>query len=129
MKAQFKISRGVCLFVGELLISIICKVIQDSLIFWIPRRGFWIPDNGFGILCQWNLDSGFGFRIPIVRGILHSFSCISDSANENSSIPGIRIPLNGAKCSSLVIYSSEMVGYETVKMMSAQFWLLTWIRL
>ena len=38
-----------------------CKEIQDSLGFWILRRGF-------RILCQWNLDSGFqsfvGFRIP-----------------------------------------------------------------
>ena len=35
--------------------------IQDSLVFWIPHRGF-------RILCQWNLDSGLqllvGFRIP-----------------------------------------------------------------
>ena len=29
-----------------------CKVIQDSLGFWIARCGFGIP-------CRWNLDSGF----------------------------------------------------------------------
>ena len=40
-----------------------CKKIQDSLCFWIPRRGFRISITGFKIL-----DSGFqssvGFRIP-----------------------------------------------------------------
>ena len=42
--------------------SIICKGIQDSLVFWIPR-------HGFGILCPWNLDSWFQllveFQIPL----------------------------------------------------------------
>jgi len=45
-----------------------CEEIQNSLGFWIPRRGFLILGTGFRILCQWNLDSGFqalvGFRIP-----------------------------------------------------------------
>ena len=44
-----------------------CKGIQDSLGFWIPRRGFRIQSTGFRILCQW--DSGFlelysGFQSP-----------------------------------------------------------------
>ena len=35
------------------------KGIQDSLGFWIPRRGFRIPGTGFdSSLCQWKLDSG-----------------------------------------------------------------------
>ena len=89
--------------------------------------GFQITDSGFFVSGTWIPDLGSGFRIPIVRGILHSFSCIPDSANKNSTIREIRIPLNGAKYSSLVIYSCEMVGYQTVKMMSAQFWQLTWI--
>ena len=44
-----------------------CKVIQDSLRFWIQCRGFWIPGIGFQIPCQRNLDCGLqslaGFRI------------------------------------------------------------------
>ena len=35
-----------------------CKRIQDSLGFWIPKRGFRIPGTGNRILFQWNLDSG-----------------------------------------------------------------------
>ena len=42
---------------------------QDSLRFWIPRRGF------RNILCQWNLD----FRFHIVSGIPDSLRCIPDS--------------------------------------------------
>ena len=63
----------------------LCKGIQNSLGFWIPRRGLRIPGTGFWILCQWKLDSrsqslvdsrilelysGFhspGFRIPQVK--------------------------------------------------------------
>ena len=49
-----------------------CKGIQDSLGFWIPRRGFRIQSIGFRILCQWDFGflemySGFqspGFCIP-----------------------------------------------------------------
>ena len=45
----------------------LCKEMEDSLGFWIPRSGFRIPDNKFRIPCKWNLDSGFqslaGFRI------------------------------------------------------------------
>ena len=50
---------------------------QDSLGFWIPRRGF------RNILCQWNL----GFQIPIVSRILDSLRCIPD--------PKPRIPDSG----------------------------------
>ena len=34
-----------------------CKGIQDSLGFWIPRRGRPIPGTGFQL--QWKLASGF----------------------------------------------------------------------
>ena len=48
-------------------IPVPCKVIQDSLGFWIPSRGFRIPRTGFQIPRQWNLNSRFhsfvGFRI------------------------------------------------------------------
>ena len=51
-----------------LYLSASCKVIQDSLGFWIPRHGFRIPATGFRVLCQWNLDSRYqslvGFQIP-----------------------------------------------------------------
>jgi len=59
--------------------------IQDSIGFWIPRRGFRIPGAGFQILCQWNLDSGF--QIPIVRGIPDSLSCIPDLLQQYFSWP------------------------------------------
>ena len=36
-----------------------CRGIQDSIGFWIPRRGFRIPGARFQILCPWNLVSGF----------------------------------------------------------------------
>ena len=46
--------------------SIICKGIQDSLGFWIPRHGFPIPISGFFVPGTW--DSWFQllveFRIP-----------------------------------------------------------------
>ena len=62
-----------------------CKGIQDSHGFWIPRRGFRIPVTGFQIFsigtripdsnCQWDsrflqLFSGFqtpGFGIPLAK--------------------------------------------------------------
>ena len=57
-----------------------CKGIQDSLGFWIPRRGFRIPGTGFK-----SLSVAVGFWISIVSGIPDSLSCISDSkAPENS---------------------------------------------
>ena len=37
----------------------LCKLIQDSLGFWIPNCGFWIAGIGFRIFCHWNLDSEF----------------------------------------------------------------------
>ena len=46
----------------------ICRPIyrenQDSLGFWISRRGFRIPDTGFQ-----SLSEELGFWIPIVSGI------------------------------------------------------------
>ena len=57
-----------------------CKGIQDSVGFWIPRRGFRIPGTGFQ-----SLSVEVGFWISIVSGIPDALSCISNSkAPENS---------------------------------------------
>ena len=84
-----------------------CKGIQDTLGFWIPRRGLRIPITGFQIFfsrtwipdsnCQWDsgflhLYSGFqgpGFRIPQAK-----ISKIPDSKCKNFPDSGIRIPLH-----------------------------------
>ena len=50
---------------------------QDSLGFWIPRRGLWIPDS---------LSMEFLFRIPIVSRIPDSLSCIPYSTSKISRI-------------------------------------------
>ena len=65
-----------------------CKGIQDSLGFWIPRRGFRIPGTGFRILCQRNLDPGFqslGGIPDSLSYIPDSFSCIPDSKAQDST--------------------------------------------
>ena len=54
------------------------KGIQDSLGFWIPRRGPWILDS---------LSVEFHFRIPIVSGFADSLSYIPDSWSKISRIP------------------------------------------
>ena len=74
------------------------KGIQDSLGFWIPRRGFQIPGTGFQ-----SLSVELGFWIPIFRRIPDStstFSQIPDSTSQNFLHSGIRNPLHGAsfKC-------------------------------
>ena len=53
---------------GKKTMIIPCKEIQDSLRFWILRRGS-VQISGTGLQSyQWNLDSGFqslvGFQIP-----------------------------------------------------------------
>ena len=50
------------------------KGIQDSLGFWIPRRGFWILGTRFQ-----SFSVELGFWIRIVRRIPDSLSCILDS--------------------------------------------------
>ena len=54
------------------------KAIQDSLGFWIPRRGFRIPGTGFKFL---SLE--LGFWIPIVSESLAGFLQL---------YPGFQIP-------------------------------------
>ena len=54
-----------------------CKVIQDSLAFWIPLT------LEFRILCQWNLDSGF----QSLLGLREFFELYSGFQS-----PGFRIP-------------------------------------
>ena len=70
---------------------------QNSLRFWIPRRGLRILITGFQIFF-----SEIGFRIPVVNGIPDSYSCFSDSKAQDSGFheekfqdSGIRIPLHG----------------------------------
>ena len=70
---------------------------QNSLRFWIPRRGLRILITGFQIFF-----SEIGFRIPVVSGIPDSYSCFSDSKAQDSGFheekfqdSGIRIPLHG----------------------------------
>ena len=58
------------------------KGIQDSIEFWIPRRGFRIQGTGFQ-----SLSVELGFRIPIVSGIPDSSSCIPHSKTHDSTFP------------------------------------------
>ena len=58
------------------------KGIQDSLEFWIPRRGFRIQGTGFQ-----PLSVELGFRIPIVSGIPDSLCCIPYSKAHDSRFP------------------------------------------
>ena len=60
---------------GKKTMIIPCKEIQDSLRFWILRRGsVQISGTGFQYL-----SVELGFRIPIVSGIPDSLSCSPDS--------------------------------------------------
>ena len=70
----------------------LCKGIQDSLGFCIPRPGFCIPGTGFR-----SLLAKFGFWIPVISRILDSLSCILDSKAQdsrfhNKKFPGVRNP-------------------------------------
>ena len=56
-----------------------CKVIQQILGFWIPRRGFQIPATGFQ-----SFSVKLGFWIPVFSGIADSFGCIPDSKAQDS---------------------------------------------
>ena len=62
------------------------KAIQDSLGLdsnpWILDSRYWIPDS---------LSVELGYRIPIVCGILDSFSCIPDSTGPGPQIPPAKI--------------------------------------
>ena len=57
---------------------------QDSMP-WIPDSSYWIPNS---------LKVGLGFRIPIVRRIRDSLTCIPDSTSKNFPDSGIWIPLH-----------------------------------
>ena len=63
-----------------------CKVIQDSLGFWIPCCGLWTPGTGFWIPCQWNVDCGLW--IPIARR--NSLSWILDSKAQDSGFQSLQ---------------------------------------
>ena len=59
------------------------KVIQDSLRFWIPRRGFRIPGAGFR-----SLSVELGFWIPIINEITTSLSRIRDCKAQDFGFQG-----------------------------------------
>ena len=83
---------------GKKTMIIPCKEIQDSLRFWILRRGsVQISGTGFQYL-----SVELGFRIPIVSGIPDSLSCIPDSKAKDfwlheQNFPGFRNPINGSE--------------------------------
>ena len=71
--------------------STACKLIQDSLKFWIPSCGFRIPGTRFWIPCQWNLgyellELNSGFEKPGFR-----------STSKNSSNSRIGVPYMGRR--------------------------------
>ena len=72
------------------------KAIQDSLAFWIPRRGFWIPDS---------MSVELGFWIPILRGIPDFLRCIPESE--------VRIPLQGATRQQPVKFDAWFSPFDT----------------
>ena len=63
-----------------------CKVIQNSLGFWIPCCGLWMPGTRFWIPCQWNVDCGLW--IPIARR--NSLSWILDSKAQDSGFQSLQ---------------------------------------
>ena len=56
-----------------------CKGIEDTLGFWIPRRGFRIPATGFR-----SLSVELGLWISIVSGSPDFLSCIPNSKAQHS---------------------------------------------
>ena len=63
-----------------------CSRIQESLGFWIPRRGFQIPGIGFRIHCQKNLDSGSPLHGPYFNMTVNTES-LTVSRNGKEPIP------------------------------------------
>ena len=68
---------------------------QDSTP-WIPNSSYWIPNS---------LKVGLRFRIPIVRGIRDSLTCIPDSTSKNFPDSRIWIPLH---CTRGEIYKQNV---------------------
>ena len=64
-----------------------CKGIQDTLGFWIPRRGFRIPITG-----SRSFSVELGFWIRIVSGILDSYTCIPNSKAQDSGFHKQKFP-------------------------------------
>ena len=94
--------------------------IQNSLGFWIPRRGFRILGPGARILCQWKLDSGFqalvGFRIlwtvfwilkPRIPDAAAKISWIPDPTSKNVPDSGFPYVAN----TSWEIQAKRFTGY------------------
>ena len=58
-------------------VSSLCKGIHDSLVIWMPCRGFRIPATWFQ-----SLSVELGFWIPILSWIPDSLSCIPERISE-----------------------------------------------
>ena len=101
-----------------------CKVIQDSLGFWIQRFGLRIPATGFWIPCQWNLDSGLqslpGFRIPCAElRILESRIPFSTSKNFLNWDSRIRIYLTWDDKQMAEYFISQCFKRRTIKQVAS----------
>ena len=99
--------------------ALTCRGIQDSIGFWIPRRGFRIPGARFQILCQWNLDSGL--RIPIVRGISNSLSSIPDLLQQHPSWPNLPSPTSKRNYNDCKLQPQGVTVREKSRLTSLQF--------
>ena len=110
--------------------SIICKGIQDSLVFWIPR-------HGFGILCPWNLDSWFQllvefqiplavFRIPKYRIPILQAKNIPHSRFHKRKVldSGIRIPSYMGRIESLAMSCSFSLRKHPLLWKKRSIWVL-----
>ena len=99
---RFMLLTFVKLLISSINLPIVpCKGIQDSLGFWIPRRGFRIPDTRSWILCQWNWDSGFlehhsEFQNPGLKIPQANISQILDFTGKIFLDSEIQISLHGA---------------------------------
>ena len=72
--------------------------IQDSLVFWIPYRGFRIPGTAVRILIRLYMYSGIQSPgIPDSTAKFPGFR--NQSTSENFPESGILIPLHGANTS------------------------------
>ena len=74
--------------------------------------GFHAMNTGFQLLDSKSFSVELGFRIPIVSGILDSYSCIPDSTSKNFQDSGIRIPLHGAKFSTDSSLKSRWISLQ-----------------
>ena len=100
-----------------MLLFVSCKGIQDSLGFWIPRRGFLIPGTwlqfflveswiGFQSLVGFRIRRAL-FRIPKPR--------IPDSTSKNFTDSRTRIPSHGPMLLLTFCYISSVIVWPQCK--------------